>query len=132
MASRRKGEGREEALPLVDPFEEDIDWEAAAEDEVTGAHKIAIQLLAAPKGRAKLTLSDLSGGEVRAIATLRSIAQVIPDPVMLAYIDNYLLLKRSQKRQGVKEILAIVGAKGLRVLQAIRLGRTRTVREEEF
>ena len=57
---------------------------------------------------------------------------MVPDPVMLSFVDNYLVLKRSQKRQGVKEILAIVGAKGLRVLQAIRLGRTKTVREDEF
>ncbi len=86
----------------------------------------------APRGRAKVTLCDLSGGEIRAIAALRAIASIIPDPVMLAYVDNYLVLKRSQKRQGVKEILAIVGARGLRVLQAIRLGRTRTIREDEF
>lgn len=119
--------------PDLDPLglEEEFDWEGL-EDEITGAHKAAIQLLASPKGRAKLTLSDLSGGEIRAIAALRAIAAMIPDPVMLAFVDNYLVLKRSQKRQGVKEILAIVGAKGLRILQAVRLGRTRTVREEEF
>ena len=57
---------------------------------------------------------------------------MIPDPVMLAFVDNYLVLKRSQKRQGVKEILAIVGAKGLRVLQAINLRRTKTREIEEF
>ncbi len=124
---------RKKKVEPVDPlgFEEDFEWEAF-EDEVTGAHKAAIQLLASPKGRAKLTLSDLSSGEIRAIAALRALASMIPDPVMLAYVDNYLILKRSQKRQGVKEILAIVGAKGLRVLQAIRLGRTRTVREEDL
>ena len=117
----------------VDPlsFEEDFDWESM-DDEITGAHKAAIQLLASPRGRAKLTLSDLSGSEVRAIATLRAIASMVPDPVMLSFVDNYLVLKRSQRRQGVKEILAIVGAKGFRVLQAIRLGRTRTVKEHEF
>ena len=117
----------------VDPlsFEEDFDWEAF-EDEVTGAHKAAIQLLASPKGRAKLTLSDLSGGEIRAIAALRAIAAMIPDPVMLSFVDNYLILKRSQKRMGVKEILSIVGAKGLRVLQAINLRRTKTREIEEF
>ncbi len=124
---------RKRRVEDIDPlgFEEDFDWDAI-EDEITGAHKAAIQLLASPKGRAKLTLSDLSSSEVRAIATLRAIASMVPDPVMLSFVDNYLVLKRSQKRQGVKEILAIVGAKGLRVLQAIRLGRTRTVREDEF
>ena len=132
MARRRRKAEHEEHVD-VDPlgFEEDFDWDSF-EDEVTGAHKAAIQLLAAPKGRAKLTLSDLSSGEVRAIAALRAIAAMIPDPVMLAFVDNYLVLKRSQKRQGVKEILAIVGARGLRVLQAINLRRTRTIREDEL
>ncbi len=51
---------------------------------------------------------------------------------MLAFVDNYLVLKRSQKRQGVKEILAIVGAKGLRILQAINLRRTKTREVEEL
>ncbi|MEB2836108.1 MAG: hypothetical protein GSR80_000124 [Desulfurococcales archaeon] len=128
MARRRR---REEA-PL-DPlaFEEDFEWEGF-EDEITGAHKAAIQLLAAPKGRAKLTLSDLRGGEIRAIAALRAIASMVPDPVMLSFVDNYLILKRSQKRQGVKEILAIVGAKGLRILQAVNLRRTKTREVEEI
>ena len=130
MAKRKQPKGEEHPIDPLD-FEEEFDWEGI-EDEITGAHKAAIQLLAAPKGRAKLTLSDLSGGEIRAIAALRAIASMVPDPVMLSFVDNYLVLKRSQKRQGVKEILAIVGARGLRVLQAIRLGRTRTIREDEL
>jgi len=112
-------------------FEDDFDW-SVGEDEITGAHRLAIQLLASPKGRAKLTLSDLKGGEIRAIAALRAIASMVPDPVMINFVDNYLILKRSQKRLGVKEILAIVGSKGLRVLQAINLRRTRTREVEEF
>ncbi|MCE4603298.1 MAG: hypothetical protein F7B18_08965 [Desulfurococcales archaeon] len=130
MAKRKRPKGEEHP---IDPlgFEEDFDWDSI-EDEITGAHKAAIQLLAAPKGRAKLTLSDLSSGEIRAIAALRAIASMVPDPVMLSFVDNYLVLKRSQKRQGVKEILAIVGAKGLRILQAINLRRTRTREVEEL
>jgi hypothetical protein len=126
-AKRKRKDSNTDPLGL----EEDFDWESI-EDEITGAHKAAIQLLANPKGRAKLTLTDLSSNEVKAIAALRAVTTMVPDPVMLSFIDNYLVLKRSQKRQGVKEILAIVGAKGLRVLQAIRLGRTKTIREEEL
>ena len=126
MAKRKKAE-------YVDPlgFEDEFDFDTF-EDEVTGAYKLAIQLLASPKGRAKLTLSDLKGGELKAIAALRAIASMVPDPVMLTFVDNYLILKRSQKRQGVKEILAIVGAKGLRVLQSINLRKTKQREIEEL
>ncbi|MCE4608831.1 MAG: hypothetical protein F7C36_00405 [Desulfurococcales archaeon] len=129
MPRRKKGQKALDVDPLG--LEEEFDWETF-EDEITGAHKVAIKLLAEPRGRAKLTLSDLSPGEIRTISALRAIASMVPDPVMLSFVDNYLILKRSKRRHGVKEILAIVGAKGLRVLQAIRVGRTRTVREDDL
>ncbi len=120
----------EEPVFLDDEGDEDDFWEGLGDDIVAGQKK-AIELLARPRGITKYTLSDLSGGEIRALATLKAIAEIIPDPILIHFIRNYVILKRSHGRKGVKELIAIAGGRAWRILQNVSLSRLRRVRETE-
>lgn len=118
---------RSESVGLPELLDDDDleDFWEGMESDISAAQKKAIEILAKPKGRALLTLSDLSDGEIKAIAVLRAIAESIPDPFLISFVENYLALKRSRKREGVKEIVSIVGGRAWKLLQNIHLPRIR-------
>lgn len=105
---------------------EDDFWEGMEGDLVAGQKK-AIELLVRPKGPAKYTLSELSGAEVKALSILKAVSELIPDPILVNFIDNYVVMKRSHKRKGAKEIIAIAGGRAWKILQNISLSRMRKV-----
>ncbi len=113
------------SLPILDDEEEDF-WEGLEGDLVAGQKK-AVELLVNPRGLAKYTLTELSGGEVKALATLKAISELIPDPILINFIRNYVIFKRAHKRKGVKELIAIAGGRAWRILQNISLSRMRKV-----
>ncbi len=115
------------SLPSLDDEDEDF-WEGL-EGDLTAAQKKAVELLVNPKGLAKYTLTELSGSEVKALATLKAISELIPDPVLINFIRNYVIFKRAHKRKGVKELIAIAGGRAWRILQNINLSRLRRVHE---
>ncbi len=134
--SKKKRKEKEEAddldiqdfsLPVLDDEEEDF-WEGLEGDLAAGQKK-AVELLVNPRGLAKYTLTELSGGEVKALATLKAISELIPDPILVNFIKNYVVLKRAHKRKGVKELIAIAGGRAWRILQNINLSRLRRVHE---
>jgi len=119
-----------------DPFDFDIeideDFDFKEDKDLFGAQRIAVKMLAMPKGKAIITLSELSDREIRTLAMLKTIADTIPDPTLKRFIYNYLILKRAKKRSGVKEILSIVAGKAWRILQNVQLSRIRKVEEENW
>ncbi|MEM3937345.1 MAG: hypothetical protein QW373_01990 [Desulfurococcaceae archaeon] len=137
MAKKKREEEEPDDILGVDfEPEEDEDeefWEGLG-DDITAAQKKAIELLARPRGMTKYTLSDLSSGEVKALSMLKALAEVIPDPILINYIRNYVVLKRSQARKGVKELIAVAGGRAWRILQNVSLSRLRRIheREDEF
>ncbi len=136
--SKKKRKEKEEAddldiqdfsLPILDDEEEDF-WEGLEGDLAAGQKK-AVELLVNPRGLAKYTLTELSGGEVKALATLKAISELIPDPILINFIRNYVIFKRAHKRKGVKELIAIAGGRAWRILQNISLSRIKR-RQETF
>jgi len=126
---------RRERVEEEDPFDFDIeiDEDYFEEDrDLFGAQRMAVKMLAMPKGKAVITLSELSDKEIRTLAMLKTIADTIPDPTLKRFIYNYLILKRARKRGGVKEILSIVAGKAWRILQNVQLSRVRKVEEENW
>ena len=109
--------------------EEDDDFWEGMEGDLTAGQKKAIELLVNPKGLAKYTLTELSGGEVRALATLSAISELIPDPILVKFIKKYVIFKRAYKRKGVRELIAIAGGRAWRILQNINLSRLKRVHE---
>ncbi|MEM4847005.1 MAG: hypothetical protein QW794_04525 [Thermosphaera sp.] len=136
MAKKKREERSDEILeeePFLDDEEDDEGFWEGIGDDITAAQKKAIELLARPRGITKYTLTDLSGGEVRALSMLKAIAEVIPDPILVNFIRNYVVLKRSQARKGVKELIAVAGGRAWRILQNVSLSRLRRIHEtEEF
>jgi len=121
-------------LPEMDFYtpefeEEDDDFWEGMEGDLTAAQKKAVELLVNPRGLARFTLTELSGGEVKALATLSAISELIPDPILVNFIKKYVILKRAHKRKGVKELIAIAGGRAWRILQNINLSRLRRVHE---
>jgi len=112
----------------LDEDETEDFWESL-EGDIAGAQKKAVELLVNPKGIAKYTLSDLTNSEIRSLATLKAISELIPDPILVNFIRNYVVMKRSRNRRGVKELIAIVGGRAWRILQSVSLSRLRKVQE---
>ncbi len=108
-------------------FDEDFDL---GEGDPFKAQLLATSVLLNPRGKAVFTLSELSGKEQKIFAMLKTLADVMPDPIIKAYLYNYALMKHSGRRRRVKELLAVVGGKAWRLLQNINLGRVRKVQEE--
>ncbi|NPA97989.1 MAG: hypothetical protein GXO43_01285, partial [Crenarchaeota archaeon] len=108
-------------------LEEDDDFWEGMEGDLTAAQKKAVELLVNPRGLARYTLTELSSGEVKALATLKAISELIPDPILVNFIKNYVILKRAHKRKGVRELIAIAGGRAWRILQNISLSRMRKV-----
>ena len=129
---KRRKERLEEQDPLEFDIEIDEDLDFEEDKDLFGAQRIAIRLLALPRGKAVITLSDLSDREIRTLAMLKTVADTIPDPTLKRFIYNYLIMKRAKKRTGVKEILSIVAGKGWRILQNVQLSRIRKVEEENW
>ena len=129
---KRRKERPEEQDPLEFDVEIDEDLDFEEDKDLFGAQRIAIRLLALPRGKAVITLSDLSDREIRTLAMLKTVADTIPDPTLKRFIYNYLIMKRAKKRTGVKEILSIVAGKGWRILQNVQLSRIRKVEEENW
>ena len=135
MGKKRKKEkepidlslGEMDDLPYEEEEEEDF-WEGM-EGDLTAAQKKAVELIVNPRGLAKYTLTDLSGGEIRALATLKAISELIPDPILVNFIRNYVVFKRAHKRKGVKELIAIAGGRAWKILQNISLSRLRRIHE---
>ena len=134
MGRKRKKE--KEPIDLSEPEMDDLPYEEEEEDfweglesDITAAQKKAVEMLVNPRGLAKYTLTDLSGGEIKALATLKAISEIIPDPILVNFIRNYVILKRSKRRKGVSELIAIVGGRAWRILQNISLSRLRRVHE---
>ncbi|GEM_PF-1961503 len=132
---KRKEEDKDLHEPILydDPFEEEDEetefWEGL-EGDIVAAQKKAVELFATPRGMAKFTLTDFgSGGEAKTIAMLKSIAEIVPDPVLRKFVDNYVVMKRAIHRRGVKDIIAVVGGRAWRILQNINLSRIRKVQE---
>ncbi len=109
--------------------EEEGDFWEGLEGDLTAGQKKAIELLVNPRGLAKYTLTELSGGEIKALATLKAISELIPDPILVNFIKNYVVFRRAHKRKGVKELIAIAGGRAWRILQNINLSRLRRVHE---
>jgi hypothetical protein len=130
--TRRRRERVEEEDPLDFDIEIDEDFDFEEDKDLFGAQRIAVKMLAMPKGKAVITLSELSDKEIRTLAMLKTIADTIPDPTLKRFIYNYLILKRAKKRSGVKEILSIVAGKAWRILQNVQLSRVKKVEEENW
>jgi len=134
MARSKKKKKEEEEIDdlaemdLYTPsLEEDDDFWEGMEGDLTAAQKKAVELLVNPRGLARYTLTELSSGEVKALATLKAISELIPDPILVNFIKNYVILKRAHKRKGVRELIAIAGGRAWRILQNISLSRMRKV-----
>jgi hypothetical protein len=131
MPKKPKHEAAEED-PLVFDVDIDEEFDFGEDKDLFGAQRIAVKMLTMPRGKAVITLSELSEKEIRTIAMLKTIADTIPDPTLKRFIYNYLLLKRAKKRHGVKEVLSIVAGKAWRILQNVQLSRIRKVEEESW
>lgn len=134
MARKKKKKEIEDMDLPVEDFnvfsdEEESDFWEGMEGDLTAGQKKAIELLVNPRGLARYTLTELSGGEVKALATLKAISELIPDPILVNFINNYVVFKRAHKRKGVKELIAIAGGRAWRILQNISLSRLRRVHE---
>jgi len=114
---------------LLSLYDEDDGFWEGLEGDITAAQKKAVELIAIPRGRALYTLTELSSGEVKALASLKTLGELIPDPILVGFVRNYALMKRAAKRKGVKELIAIVGGRAWRILQNINLSRLRRVHE---
>jgi len=133
MARKKKEETENldisvEDFNIFNDAEEGDFWEGL-EGDLTAGQKKAIELLVNPRGLAKYTLTELSSGEVKSLATLKAISELIPDPILVNFIRNYVIFKRAHKRKGVKELIAIAGGRAWRILQNINLSRLRRVHE---
>ena len=117
--------------PLDDILDDELDFDEL-EGDIDASRKVAVKYFINPKGRALFTLSELSSGEAKTLALLKTIADTIPDPILIRYVRNYVLMKRAIRRKGVKDIIAIVGGKAWRLLQNISLTRQRRIYEEEI
>lgn len=102
---------------------EDIFDDVDKGEDLMYSQRLSVKSLIFPKGLAKFTLSDLTDTEIKSLAQLSALADHFEDEVLKSYIRNFLLLKRSRRRLGVKEIISIAGGRAWKLLQNIQLPR---------
>ena len=114
-----------------DELEDFEDLEEEKSDDLMYAQRLSVKSFIYPRGLAAYTLSDLTDSEVKTLAQLSALADHFEDDVLKSYIRKYLLLKRSRRRLGVKEIISVVGGRAWRLLQNITLPRIKREKVSE-
>jgi len=81
------------------------------------AMNYVVEKLVEPDGMAKYTLSDLRDGEIRSIAMLLSIDELLRDSlgwdrpsVLRTMTEHLLVLRASRRRRRLKEIISVMRA----------------------
>lgn len=93
------------------------------EESLTSEEAFAKAVMILAETKQPKVLSEIDDAEVRYTASLFAVALATKNKMLLSFLDNFLLLRVSYRRQGRKEILEIAKAKNQEPEQ--RLGRIR-------